>query len=207
MMAASNDNPPGTVQAERVLAPPVGPSPTPSQRLAAMAAAASGVGPEEEIAPAEAPAAAALIFLRVGRRWFAVPSAAVREVGTKGFVTRVPTAPTHVLGVTLVRGRLVPVLALEGLLGDLGPGEVAQTLPRLVILRHADTEIALVADETRGVIERRLESASEARRTAWEAAERPRFLGAELDWEGKLVCMLDVPALIAAATPGGGELT
>jgi chemotaxis signal transduction protein len=206
-MAASNDNPPGS-PVGRELVPPVGPTPTPtptpSQRLAAMAAGAA-VDPADVGSAAQAPAAAALIFLRVGRRWFGVPSAAVREVGTKGFVTRVPTTPAHVLGVTLVRGRLVPVLALEGLLGDLGPGEVAQTLPRLVILRHADTEIALVADETRGVIERRLESASEARRTAWEAAERPVFLGAELDWEGKLVCMLDVPALIAAATPGGTD--
>ena len=98
----------------------------------------------------------ALLFLRVGRRWFAVPSGVVREVGTKGYVTRVPTAPVHVLGVTLVRGRLVPVLALEGLLGTLGTAEVVHTLPRLVVLRHEDTEIALVADETRGVIERRV---------------------------------------------------
>ena len=84
-------------------------------------------------------------------------------MGTKGYVTRVPTAPVHVLGVTLIRGRLVPVLALEGLLGSLGTADVVHTLPRLVVLRHEDTEIALVADETKGVIERRVSTATERR--------------------------------------------
>ena len=92
----------------------------------------------------------------MGRRWFGVRSESVREVSTKGYVTRVPTAPTYVLGVTLIRGRLVPVVALEGLLGAITAGDTAQTLPRLVILRHEDTEIAVVADETRGIIEHRL---------------------------------------------------
>ena len=184
MTAGSNHNPP-----------------TPSERLAQLASGAAeqirGESPGRETG-----AAVALIFLRVGRRWFAVPSSCVREVGTKGFVTRVPTAPAHVLGVTLVRGRLVPILALEGLIGELGPGEVAQTLPRLVVLRHGETEIALVADETRGVIERRLEGTAAQERSARASSERPRFLGAEIEWEGTLVCMLDVPALIEAATPG-----
>jgi purine-binding chemotaxis protein CheW len=142
-----------------------------------------------------------LLFLRVGRRWFAVRAETVREVGTKGHVTRVPTAPIHVLGVTLIRGRLVPVLALEGLLGELGDGEVAPTLPRLVVLKHEETEIALVADETRGVIEHRFETVADEGRSAG----RPAYLGSEFQWEGKLVCMIDVPPLISQATPGAGR--
>jgi purine-binding chemotaxis protein CheW len=143
----------------------------------------------------------ALLFLRVGRRWFGVRSESVREVSTKGYVTRVPTAPTYVLGVTLIRGRLVPVLALEGLLGAITAGDTAQTLPRLVILRHEDTEIAVVADETRGIIEYRLTDAGDGKRSA----DRPRYLGSEFTWEGRLVCMIDVPILIAEATPQGSS--
>lgn len=192
MMAASNEKAdPGTAPADAV---------SPSQRLAELSAQA-GAPSQPSAATAGDPEAAPLplLFMRVGLRWFAVRSETVREVGTKGYVTRVPTAPVHVLGVTLVRGRLVPVLALEGLLGSLGSADIVHTLPRLVVLRHEDTEIALVADETKGVIERRVASGAEGGR----AADRPRYLGGEFEWEGKLVCMIDVPALIAEATPGG----
>jgi purine-binding chemotaxis protein CheW len=180
--------------------------PSASRQLADLVAQAGapgqpGAADENAAREGEAPAIA-LLFLRVGRRWFAVPSHLVREVGTKGYVTRVPTAPVHVLGVTLVRGRLVPVLALEGLLGSLGTAEVVHTLPRLVVLRHEDTEIALVADETKGIIERRVETSTESR-----AIDRPRYLGGEFEWEGKLVCLIDVPALIAEATPGGTRVS
>ena len=192
-MAASNETAdPGAASEEA--------SASASQRLARLSAQAGAPSqPSAAADAAEAGALLPLLFLRVGRRWFAVRSDTVREVGTKGYVTRVPTAPVHVLGVTLIRGRLVPVLALEGLLGSLGSADVVHTLPRLVVLRHEDTEIALVADETRGVIERRVSAATEAGR----AADRSRFLGGEFEWEGKLVCMIDVPTLIAEATPGG----
>jgi purine-binding chemotaxis protein CheW len=171
----------------------------PSRELGELAARneASADRDESATAPVESEPALALLFLRVGRRWFGIRSESVREVGTKGYVTRVPTAPAYVLGVTLIRGRLVPVVALEGLLGAITAGDTAQTLPRLVILRHEDTEIAVVADETRGIIEHRLEDATDGKRSA----DRPRYLGAEFTWEGRLVCMIDVPLLIAEATP------
>jgi chemotaxis signal transduction protein len=179
---------------------PAGPT-TASSELAEFAARneASTDRDETAVPPEQARPPLTLLFLRVGRRWFGIRSESVREVSTKGYVTRVPTAPSHVLGVTLIRGRLVPVVALEGLLGAIIAGDTAQTLPRLVILRHEDTEIAVVADETRGVIEHRLEEASEGKRSA----DRPRYLGAEFSWEGRLVCMIDVPLLIAEATPQG----
>jgi purine-binding chemotaxis protein CheW len=170
---------------------------SPSEELADLArqrAAASTDGP----GPASSEPALTLLYIRVGRRWFGIRSEMVREVTTKGHVTRVPTAPTYVLGVTLIRGRLVPVLALEGLLGAVGAGETAQTLPRLVVLRHGETEIGLVADETRGVVEQRVSASAEV----VLSPDRPRWLGAEIEWEGKLVCLLDVPALLAEATPG-----
>lgn len=178
-------------------------APSPSDELAELAARATAEQGASPAAGEEASEAVALLFLRVGRRWFSVRSETVREVIAKGYVTRVPTAPAYVLGVTLVRGRLVPVLALEGLLGSVGTGDVAQTLPRLVVLRHEDTEVALVADETRGVFELRLDTGADHTR----ASDRARYLGTEFDWEGRVVCMLDVPTLIAEATPGAPAAT
>jgi chemotaxis signal transduction protein len=183
-MAPSNENPDSP------------PPSTPSRELADLGRRA-GLQADEAASEQAPEPPLSLLLIRVGRRWFGLRAESVREVGTKGYVTRVPTAPAYVLGVTLIRGRLVPVLALEGLLGAVGVGDSAQTLPRLVVLHHGETEIALLADETRGIIEHRLENPS----TAGRAADRPRYLGAELEWEGTLVCLIDVPILIAEATP------
>jgi purine-binding chemotaxis protein CheW len=169
------------------------PAASPSEELAKLAGQAVAAEPTSETSDPTV----ALLLLRVGRRWFGVRPEAVRQVAMKGHVTRVPTAPSYVLGVTLIRGRLVPVIALEGLLGSVGSGDTAQTLPRLVVLRDADTEIAVVADETRGLIEHSARATTEPARSS----DRASFLGAEIGWEGRLVCLLDVPALIAELAP------
>lgn len=105
--------------------------------------------------PASAPEAATvpMIALRIGARWFAVPADRVREVVTLQAITGVPGAVQWVLGVALVRGRLVPVLDLPGMLNTPRAGEAAITRPRLVVLARGEDEAAVVADETRGVIE------------------------------------------------------
>jgi chemotaxis signal transduction protein len=138
-----------------------------------------------------------LVFLRSGGRWFALPAETVAEVATKGAVTRVPGTAKTLLGLTLVRGRLVPVISLPALVGFAPAGEAAATLPRLVIVRAEDSEVALVADEIRGVIEH--EGGPEERP---HAAERPPFLGEELTWQGKLACLIDVRGLVAAVQRG-----
>jgi chemotaxis signal transduction protein len=132
------------------------------------------------------------LALRAKARWIAVPAAAVVEVTLMGQVAPVPLAHPGLLGVTLVRGRIVPVVALERLV-DVGQAEaLSTTLPRLVILASS-AELALVADETAGLIE-------------LDLARVPRGQGlvaAEVSWAGRLLHVLDVPALIRAA--GGTE--
>jgi chemotaxis signal transduction protein len=139
-----------------------------------------------------------LVFLRAGGRWFALPAEAVAEVATKGPVTRVPGTARTVLGLTLVRGRLVPVVSLPELVGFTATaGDAAATLPRLVIVRADDSEVALVADEIRGVIEH--DAVGEERT---HAPDRPVFLGEELSWQGRLACLIDVRGLVAAVQRG-----
>jgi chemotaxis signal transduction protein len=141
--------------------------------------------------------AVALVFLRSGGRWFALPAETVIEVATKGAITRVPGTARTILGLTLVRGRLVPVISLPDLVGFTPAGEAAATLPRLVVVRGEGSEVAVVADEIRGVIEH--DRASEEK---VHASDRPSFLGEELSWQGRLACIIDVPALVAAVHKG-----
>jgi purine-binding chemotaxis protein CheW len=138
-----------------------------------------------------------LVFLRAGGRWFALPAETVAEVATKGPVTRVPGTTRTLMGLTLVRGRLVPVISLPELVGFASAGEAAATLPRLVIVRAEDTELAIVADEIKGVIEH--DRGSEERGTT---SDRAAFLGEELSWQGRLACVIDVRGLVAAVQRG-----
>lgn len=144
--------------------------------------------------------AISMLVLRIGPRWLALPVSLVREVVLKDFVTRVPLMPPHVLGAAVIRSRVVPVISLEALLGSSAPAELVPTLPRLVILDTPEGELAMVADEVRGIAE-----VDEALlREEDPLSARPSWVTAEVSWQERLLCILDVPKLAAAAL--GAEL-
>lgn len=133
------------------------------------------------------------LLMRIGSRWCGVRVEAVREVVAPEGITRVPAQPAHVLGVSLVHGRLVPAIDL----GPLMPGMSMQLdRPpgrRLAVVTHDDLEIGLVADEARGVIY--LPAITEG----YHGADRPLFIIGEVRWQDELVCLLDTALLVQAA--------
>ncbi len=159
--------------------------------------------------PAKSPArdssivSTSLMLLRLGKRWFAIDVSAIEEVSLKGEVTRVPTAPSHILGVTSLRGRLLTVVGLAQMLdGEVALSrEGAATLPRLVVVRSGDLEMAIVAEAIGGMVDHTSSLDPEG--------ERPScpFVREEFDWQGNCVWLLDVPALTAAAAKLAGILS
>jgi len=123
----------------------------------------------------------------------------VQEVAGQGAVTRVPTRRATCWAWPVVRGSLVPVVSLEQMIGVVGPArsDVATSLPRLVVVRAGEHEIALVV--TRFANRRERPAAFTAK---LGSAGRPRFLREEFAWQGNLVCVLDVPLLVATAAGG-----
>jgi chemotaxis signal transduction protein len=134
-----------------------------------------------------------MIAFRIGRRWFAVSAVRVREVITLEAITQVPGVTHRVLGVALVRGRLVPVLDLAGLLACPRTGEPAITRPRLVVLSSADAEAAVIADETLGVVE-----------LPPLATEQEGLTRGDLRWRGHVLAVLDVDHVVQAVTTPEG---
>lgn len=57
------------------------------------------------------------LLLEVGGDWYGVPLASVRVVVRDPVVTRVPEAPGEVVGVTNVRGEVIPVVDTGTVLG------------------------------------------------------------------------------------------
>lgn len=135
-----------------------------------------------------------LLLFRLGHRWFAMDARAIEEVALRGQVTRVPMAPSHILGVTSLRGRLVTVVGLEQMLGAEGmlPPDSSATLPRLIVIRDGAYEVAVVAHQIAGLVERTM-SPAPARPSG-----APDFVCEEFPGEDGLVRLLDTRHLIAS---------
>jgi chemotaxis signal transduction protein len=140
-----------------------------------------------------------LMLLRLGTRWFALDVHAIVEVALKGAVMRVPTAPSHILGVTCLAGRLVTVVSLEQMIGGEGllSRESCTTLPRLVVVRHGEYEMAVVAEGIHGLAEH--VSGHGGLTDEEPAPGLPDFVREEFPWQGHRVALLDVPRLVAMA--------
>lgn len=162
-----------------------------------------------EPAPDRARSTLPFLLLRLGTRWFGLRAESVREVVGHEVITRIPGQPDHIRGLAMIHGRMVPVVALDMLLSAHavplaepdadGAGQHGDDLPRsrMVVLTDERFEIAILADDARGVVHLR------AVLDAPEGGERLRFVLGEIPWKDHLVCVLDGSALLAAAFASG----
>lgn len=93
-----------------------------------------------------------LVVFRLDAQRYALPLAAVERIVRAVEVTPLPNAPSIVLGVIDVEGHVLPVLNIRQrfLLPERNPGPDDQFL----ITQTGRRMVALVVDETEGVIER-----------------------------------------------------
>ena len=124
------------------------------------------------------------VYVRVGLAGesYALPVQHVTETAEACGIAPVPGAPERVVGVCNLRGELLPVFDLAGVL-DL---ETRATGERLVVVQHGERRAGLVVDEVDGV-------APLAGPT--EDAEPELLAGAAL-CGGALVGILDVTRLL-----------
>jgi purine-binding chemotaxis protein CheW len=90
----------------------------------------------------------AVLKFRVGGAVMAVPSGIVEEVARAPRITRVPHAPTCVLGVSSLRGRVMPVVSAARLLGTVEPA--ASAASRTIVLDMVPP-LGLAVDEVLGL--------------------------------------------------------
>jgi chemotaxis signal transduction protein len=178
-----------------------------NEELAALVASRDGAtDPVTDAATDQTGSTLPFLLLRLGSRWFGLRAESVREVVGHEVVNRVPGQPAHIRGVAMIHGRMVPVVALDVLLrahltsfSDTSDADAdGADLPRsrLVVLASQQLEIAIVADDARGVVH--LAAPPEV-----VDAGRLRFVMGEVPWNQHLVCVLDGAALLAAALAPG----
>jgi purine-binding chemotaxis protein CheW len=84
-----------------------------------------------------------LCFQLAGER-YAIDTASVLQVQALSELTRMPGAPEHLLGVTNLRGQVLPVFDLRALLGVARPPLCDMT--RLLVLGESEAELGILAD-------------------------------------------------------------
>jgi chemotaxis signal transduction protein len=153
----------------------------------------------DDVVPASGPGRSFLL-IRVANRWLGIESQAIVEVAVKGVITRIPTAPRHVLGVTNLRGGLVPVVSLAQLMGSTSSMSTDNGLisPRLVVVATPEYELALVVHEVGGFV-------TQVSKKSDTPNKRPGFLTDEIVCDGHTVDVLDLPALTTAAAGSGAQ--
>jgi chemotaxis signal transduction protein len=166
---------------------------TDNERLRALASESGDTRALASAAAATVVRHPVLVF-RVGSRLFGTAAHHVHEVVVSGSLTPVPTARSYVLGITLVRGRVVPVISLGELLGFQSGDEAAPTLPRLLIVREGALEVAILSDATLGLFEVELKDLGAAN------GARPECIAGEVEFRGNLMLLVAVPQLLRSLT-------
>lgn len=95
--------------------------------------------------------AAMYVLLHVGDDRYALASSCVREVVRWRTPTPVPGAPDLLPGIINQRGTIVPIVDLRLLLGL--PAQPPSRATRLVIMHHAEVDLALLVDAVADLID------------------------------------------------------
>jgi len=143
----------------------------------------------------EAATARRFLTFRMGERFYALPAEQVAEVIRVPVVARVPQAPKSLMGVANLRGSVLPVASLRGLLGqDVMPGSSS----RAIVLDGA-APVALAVDSVDALVSIQSDRV-ETGRAALAAQPGEQLTGAFRTKGGQdVVKVLDIQALLAAA--------
>lgn len=146
--------------------------------------------PEDALASDEAPTQTSeieLLAFRLGGEEYAVLVQDVREVLKIRDLTLVPNAPEFILGVTSLRGAMLPVIDLCKRFG-LAPG-VRDEKTRIVVVSPDEEDVGLMVDRVTGVLRIMPEAIKPAPENIEKGAEFLRGIARKDD---KLYILLDL---------------
>jgi purine-binding chemotaxis protein CheW len=141
---------------------------------------------------ADVPGTLDVLLVRLADELYALPSDSVREIIRYRAYTPVPGAPPTLPGILNQRGMILPVVETHSLLGLKAASITRAT--RLVIVAHADIDMALLVDSVIDLAA--LTAALDSAPAALDPA-RARFLRGVATYEEQVVAVLDLDELIA----------
>ncbi len=139
-----------------------------------------------------------LILFQACDEWFGLPIEWVREIQPLDRLTRVPNAPTEILGILNLRGRVLTLFDVGGCLG-VPPGR--RPITHAVVLDFANPELCV------GVAVQRIAHVRSIPASAVEPPPREGGLGGlegVFELEGRAVGLLDLARIFSRALPEWG---
>jgi len=138
---------------------------------------------------------------RLGAHWLAFSVGHVEEVCSPSPPTPIPLAPRHIIGLTTIRGRVIPLLDLRLFLdlpeaGGARAGEDPdRPMERVIIVAADGMQVGIPCDQTAGLVQ-----VGEARRLdAVQGEKLKRYARAEIMLDQDLLVLVDVPTLLEGA--------
>jgi purine-binding chemotaxis protein CheW len=160
---------------------------------------------EGEAAAAESLPLRRFLGMRLGAELYGISIEHISEISKLTPITFVPGAPAHFLGVTSLRGQIVPVVNLRLLLGldpapadapaarPAGAGFAALNKPRLVVIRQEDRMAGLLVDAVTEVYDLRVRLDP----ALGVAGRRAQVKEGQTPVGEQMMIVLNAPALIA----------
>ena len=134
-----------------------------------------------------------VVGFTLGTEEFAVPILAVREINQLPEFTAIPHAPEHVLGITNLRGRVIPVVDTAAHFGLSSAGRDEKSA-RMMVIEVSGRPVGFLVDAVSQV--RRITAEQcDAAPTASTAA-RAEFIAGIAKLDSHLVIMLDPARMI-----------
>ncbi len=144
---------------------------------------------EEQIA--EEPKEQCIIF-KLNTEWYGIKSREIREVVKMERLTPLPSVPDYLIGITNLRGMILPVIHLKR---TLGLRETADHSNRLLVIETESVEIACLVDEIKEIATIPI-SALEPPLLTLES-QKIEFIENTCQWEQQFFTILKVEKLIS----------
>ncbi len=124
---------------------------------------------------------------------YAVPIHQVKEIKTVGTITKIPKSKSFVRGVMNLRGKIIPVIDVNGKLGLSNNSNVNQTKQRILVADSKNVLTGLLVDEVNEVLRLNKKDIETA---PLEAFEDIRYIKGIAKVNEKLYVILDIPEFI-----------
>ncbi len=134
-----------------------------------------------------------MLSFRLGSEEYALPVDEVQEVLKSRELTIVPNSPPHILGVTSIRGTVLPVIDLGKRLGL--PPTVKDEKARIIIISPDDEGTGILVDRVTGVVRISPDVVRPAPETVEQGAE---FLKGIARKDDRLYILLDLDKAVGA---------
>lgn len=134
-------------------------------------------------------------LVALGGARFAVDVRSAKEVVLFDEITVVPRAPRHLVGVSNLRGTVMPIVDVRALLGlaEAGPARSVRTL----VVRDGALQAAVVVDTVLGLEPLEEVLPVDSPKAAGLRGPRPLITG-WIRWANETLALLDVPKILAS---------